>query len=90
MRGLEKTQGKDWVSTKNKRTDIPFIRTAVSGDWKDKLPQGSAREIESAWGPLMTKLEYEIGGKRTSDGQDLMDGIEKSAGLQITPVRERV
>src|SRR5262249_16567918 len=38
MRGMERTQGKDWVSTKNKRSDIPFVRTASSGGWKDKLP----------------------------------------------------
>jgi hypothetical protein len=60
MRSLEKTQGKDWVSTKDKRSDIPFIRSAVSGNWKDKLPQASAIEIERAWGPLMHSLGYEL------------------------------
>jgi len=60
MRGLEKTQGSEWVSTKNKRSDIPFIRTASSGGWRSKLPANAIAEIESAWGPLMTSLGYEL------------------------------
>jgi len=35
MRSLEATQGDQWVSTKNKRSDIPFVRTASSGLWKE-------------------------------------------------------
>jgi hypothetical protein len=60
MRELEKTQGKDWVSTKNKRSDIPFVRTAISGGWKTSLPQSSVAEIEEAWGSLMRSLRYEM------------------------------
>lgn len=60
MREMEKTQGKDWVSTKNKRDDIPFIRAAVAGGWKSKLRQESVEEIEAAWGNIMTQLGYEL------------------------------
>src|SRR5258708_27321276 len=60
MRGLEKTQGSEWVSTKNKRSDIPFIRTASSGGWRNLLPSDAVAAIESAWGPLMTSLGYEL------------------------------
>jgi len=60
MRGMEKSQGDQWVSTKNKRRDIPFVRTATSGLWKEKLPTSSIAEIESAWGPLMNVLGYEL------------------------------
>jgi len=49
MRSLEATQGDQWVSTKNKRSDIPFVRTASSGLWKEKLPVASIVEIEAAW-----------------------------------------
>ena len=59
MRGMEKSQGDQWVSTKNKRSDIPFVRTATSGLWKEKLPACSIAEIESVWGPLMSVLGYE-------------------------------
>src|SRR5258707_14687106 len=52
MRNLEATQGDKWVSTKDKRSDIPFVRTASSGLWKEKLPASSIAEIESAWGSL--------------------------------------
>lgn len=60
MRGLEKIQGSEWVTTKNKRSDIPFIRTASSGGWKNLLPPDAIAAIESAWGPLMTTLGYEL------------------------------
>jgi hypothetical protein len=60
MRELEKTQGKDWVSTKNRRDDIPFIRTAVTGGWKNKLSPESVAEIEAAWGNIMAQLGYEL------------------------------
>jgi Sulfotransferase domain len=60
MRGMEKTQGDQWVTTKNKRSDIPFVRTASSGLWKEKLPPESVAEIESAWGSLMRELGYEL------------------------------
>lgn len=60
MRGMEKTQGDLWVTTKNKRSDIPFVRTATSGLWKAKLPASAIAEIEGAWGPLMTSLGYEV------------------------------
>jgi hypothetical protein len=59
MRKLEASQGEHWVSTKNKRSDIPFVRTASSGLWKEKLPPTSIAEIESAWGPLMRELGYQ-------------------------------
>jgi len=61
MRKLEETQGDNWVSTKGRRKDIPFIgRTAKTGGWKSELPQNSVAEIESAWGPLMKGLGYEL------------------------------
>ena len=60
MRTLELSQGDQWVATKNKRSDIPFVRTASSGLWKDKLPASSIVEIESAWGSLMRMLGYQL------------------------------
>ena len=60
MRKLEASQGEQWVATKNKRSDIPFVRTASSGLWKEKLPAASIAEIESAWGPLMRELGYQV------------------------------
>jgi hypothetical protein len=60
MREMEKTQGKDWVSTKNKRSDIPFIRTASVGGWKTNLGTESVAKIESTWGHIMAQLGYEL------------------------------
>src|SRR5882757_4963493 len=71
MRKLEASQGEQWVSTKNKRTDIPFVRTASSGLWKEKLPPSSIAEIESAWGPLMRELGYQLTSSAGRSGASL-------------------
>jgi len=69
MRKWEAKQGERWVSTRNKRSDIPFVRTAASGLWRSKLPPSSIAEIESAWGALMKSLGYELTvGKAVSEG----------------------
>lgn len=60
MREMEKTQGKDWVTTKDKRNDIPFVRTASVGGWRTKLGTESVAKIESTWGHIMVQLGYEL------------------------------
>jgi len=60
MRKLERIQGHEWVSTKGRRTDIPFVRSATSGAWKTKLPEKAVFEIEAAWGSIMSSLGYEL------------------------------
>jgi hypothetical protein len=60
MKSLEEKQGKQWGTTKNTRTDIPFIREATSGGWRAKLSPASARKIEKAWGATMEELGYEL------------------------------
>jgi len=87
MRGLEKLQGKDWVSTKNKRSDIPFVRTAASGHWMSKLPQNSIAEIESAWGPLMAALGYELATTQPGCREPLQ---MLSSSVQSALSRERI
>ncbi len=83
MRSLEKLQGADWISTRNKRTDIPFVGKATSGSWKSKLPAASVREIESAWGALMSSLGYPLTGAQTDDtGPDHL-AVDKPAELAI-------
>jgi hypothetical protein len=60
LRELEKKEGGEWITTKNKRSDIPFIGSAVAGKWKSVLPDAAVEEIESAWGNLMAQLGYEL------------------------------
>jgi hypothetical protein len=60
MRELEKSEAGQWIATKNRRQDIPFVRVAKSGGWKTSLPQAGVRQIEAAWGDLMTTLGYEL------------------------------
>ena len=60
MRRLEKVQSRHWVTTKWTRQDKPFIRTATSGGWRSVLSSASVAQIESAWGPLMQRLGYEL------------------------------
>ena len=60
MRELEKKQQDRWVATKKHRKDIPFVGSAKAGGWKTKLPPDCVATIESAWGQLMTSLNYEL------------------------------
>jgi hypothetical protein len=60
LRELEKKEGGEWVTTKNKRSDIPFIGSAVAGKWKSVLSAAAVEEIELAWGPLMVSLGYPL------------------------------
>jgi hypothetical protein len=80
MRELEKTQGKDWVSTKNKRSDIPFIRTASTGGWQTQLSPGSVAEIESAWGNIMVQLGYELVSRKAESPETVYAAALPSPG----------
>ncbi len=60
MRKLEVAQNDQWVTTKESRKDIPFVRSAKSGQWQQALPAVSVAEIESAWGPVMQLLGYPL------------------------------
>jgi hypothetical protein len=60
MRKLEKSQSDKWITTKGTRQDIPFVRDAKSGGWRDRLSEASVRMIEKAWGPTMQELGYEL------------------------------
>lgn len=60
MRGLEMTQGDEWVTTRGTRKDVPFIGAATSGLWKTELGIDSLQAVEFAWGTLMTRLGYKL------------------------------
>ena len=60
MRELEKKEADVWINTKKTRKDIPFVRTAKSGGWKESLPADLVLQIESAWGDTMQKLGYAL------------------------------
>lgn len=60
MRKLEKLESGQWVATRNRRQDIPFVGVAKAGGWRASLPETCVRQIESAWGELMAKLGYEL------------------------------
>jgi len=60
MRKLEQQQSNQWTGTKNTRQEIPFVREAKAGGWKESLPRHCVEEIEVAWFPLMNFLGYEL------------------------------
>ena len=60
MRKLESAQRNDWVTTRETRKDINFVRAAKSGQWRKALRPNSVAEIESAWGHLMRLTGYEL------------------------------
>ena len=60
MRKLEKNQSALWALTRKTRQDKPTVRSANTADWKHILSPASVSAIESAWGPLMQELGYEL------------------------------
>jgi len=60
MRALESAQSQLWQTTRKTRTDIPFVRTASTGNWKSQLPPTAVSAIESCWGSLMKQLGYAL------------------------------
>jgi hypothetical protein len=72
MRKLEKEQAMAWSSTRETRQDIPFVRAAKAEGWRKELPESSVELIETAWGPVMQYLGYELlkpqslNGRRTA------------------------
>jgi hypothetical protein len=68
MRKLEKQDADQWTGTKNTVKEIPFVRAAKSGGWKESLSPQLVEEIEVAWFPLMNFLGYEL-QSRELDGK---------------------
>jgi hypothetical protein len=60
MQSLEKKQSQQWVATKDTRQDIPFVREAKSGGWRNKLSPAAVQTIERAWGSTMKELGYDL------------------------------
>jgi hypothetical protein len=60
MRKLEQQQADQWTGTRKTRKEIPFVRAAASGGWKESLPRHSVEEIELAWAPLLNFLRYPL------------------------------
>jgi aryl sulfotransferase len=60
LRKLEQTEAGRWDSTKDTRKDTSFFRSAKTGDGKAKLSAHSIAQIETAWGPWMRWLGYEV------------------------------
>ncbi len=60
MRELERLQSHLWVSTRKSRQDMPFVRSARAGDWRDALEPSSVFQIEASWGETMQRLGYDL------------------------------
>lgn len=60
MREMERREEDEWIVTKRRRKDIPFVRVAKAGGWRANLPEPCVTQIESAWGEIMIRLGYEL------------------------------
>jgi hypothetical protein len=69
LRQMEKQQENQWAATRKHRKDIPFVGKAKSGGWQTDLPASSIRQIETAWGELMTSLGYSLVSARVPEGK---------------------
>jgi hypothetical protein len=78
MRRLETEQAAKWVVTKATQKDMPFIRSARAGGWKDALPEESVGRIEGAWRGLMRALGYEVAGSTQRTGE--RNSLERDGG----------
>lgn len=83
MRRLEQKQAHLWSSTKETRQDVPFVRSAKPGGWKDELPETSVLEIESAWAVLMESLGYQL----RFDREQVSAGSKNSEAMLSRVVR---
>jgi hypothetical protein len=60
MKKLEQAETDDCSLTQGSRKDLSFVRSASAGGWQKDLPAAQAERIETAWGPLMRHLGYEL------------------------------
>ena len=72
MRMLEAKQSHEWVTTRESRKDIPFVRAAKSGQWSQTLPAESVALIEESWGPVMRLLGYTL-SQESLEGSTLLE-----------------
>lgn len=85
MRDLEKSEGRDWVTIRGSREDLPFIGKASSGQWRTELDQASVSMIETAWGNWIIALGYDHSRNTLSDSKVLDPQITAKACLLSTP-----
>jgi Sulfotransferase domain len=89
MRKLERLQALDWSSTKDTRQDIPFVRSAKSGDWRTELPESCVFEIERAWGDIMQRLDYPLVLSKSKDVKWYNTPDTRLAAPRTEPVQEK-
>jgi Sulfotransferase domain len=70
MRTLEKAQPDKNELMKGSRKDLTFVRAAGSGGWRSDLPATEVEKLETAWGPLMRYLGYELASQPPSEPRE--------------------
>jgi hypothetical protein len=70
MRQMEKKQTDKNDLVKGSRKDLSFVRAAGSGGWRSELPAPMVARIETAWGPLMQRLGYELSTQAPKETRD--------------------
>ena len=60
MRKLERSSGDQCALIKGTRQDLPFVRSAKSGNWKADLPKQCVASMEENWGSWMGWLGYKL------------------------------
>lgn len=75
MRKLEKAQALAWSSTRETRQDIPFVRAAKAGGWREELPPSAVALIEESWGEIMKFLGYELAADRRTPPQGAFSSL---------------
>lgn len=81
MRQMEKSQAQSFNGTRNTRQDITFVRAASSGGWRANLPGNSVAKIESAWGPLINYLGYELTTRPVSANSATLFNVQEKLAV---------
>ena len=88
MRENEKKQGQRSTLIKGSRADIPFVRSAKAGGWRNDLPTSQVARIEAAWGDIMSCLGYELvtrDARSTREKSLITTLLRDSSGAALQP-----
>jgi hypothetical protein len=83
MRKLEKAQADKNILVKGSRNDLSFVRAAACGGWRRDLPTPMVQRIETAWGPLMRHLGYELASQALAEAPFRVPWNRPRRGVEV-------
>lgn len=88
MRKLEQASGDHCALIKGTRQDLPFVRSAKSGNWKVDLPESCVAAMEREWGGWMRWLGYDLTLEDPQESWSDVAGRAKQSNLEVLVERQ--